>query len=198
MYKYGAMLLHSFPRMLALFSTLALSSASAAILTYTGSLSGFQQVPANVSSATGFAVIDYNDILSTLTVNVTFSGLSAGTTAGHIHCCAAEGANAGVAIGFPASPGFPLGVTSGTYNNVFDLTSIATFNGTFFTNNGGTVALAEAAFLNGLNSGQTYVNIHNINFPSGEIRGQLAPVPEPATILVLCSGLGFLAWRKRR
>ncbi len=104
----GAMPFHSFPRMLALFSTLAVSSASAAILTYTASLSGAQQVPANVSTATGFAVIDYNDISRTLTVNVTFSGLSAGTTAGYIHCCEAEGFNAGVAIGFPTSPGFPL------------------------------------------------------------------------------------------
>jgi len=144
---------------------LALSSASAAIFTYTGSLSGAQEFPANASTAAGFAVIDYNDVPRTLTVNVTFSGLSAG-----------------VAIGFPTSPGFPLGVTSGTYNNVFDFTSAATFSGAFTTANGGTVT-----------SGQSYVNIHNATFSGDEICGQLAPVPEPATILVLCSGLGFLA-----
>jgi hypothetical protein len=55
-----------------------------------------------------------------------------------------------------------------------------------------TGGISYQAFLAGLESGQAYVNIHNVNFPGGEIRGWLttgaAPVPEPATF-----GLGALA-----
>ena len=46
----------------------------------------------------------------------------------------------------------------------------------------GSLAQAEAAFITGLESGQTYFNIHTVNNPGGEIRGQLLPlaaVPGP-------------------
>ena len=64
---------------------------------------------------------------------------------------------------------------------MFDLSQSATYNVTFFNGNGGTAASAEAALIAGLNSGLAYANIHNSVFPGGEIRGQLAAVPEPAT-----------------
>jgi len=44
-----------------------------------------------------------------------------------------------------------------------------------------------------------YINIHSINFPGGEIRGQLVLVPEPATVLlVLCGAAGLLVRRRTR
>jgi hypothetical protein len=44
------------------------------------------------------------------------------------------------------------------------------------------------------------MNVHDANFPGGEIRGQLLLVPEPSTIGLLGLGLGSLAlqaFRKR-
>jgi hypothetical protein len=41
------------------------------------------------------------------------------------------------------------------------------------SSHGGTVASAEAALLDGLRAGQTYLNIHTSMFPGGEIRGVL-------------------------
>lgn len=44
-----------------------------------------------------------------------------------------------------------------------------------------------------------YVNIHNSVYPAGAIRGQLGPVPEPGTWLMLAGGLaGIGALRLRR
>jgi hypothetical protein len=86
--------------------------------------------------------------------------------------------------------------TSGTYMNSFDLTLASSYTAAFVTANGGTAASAEAAFIAGLNSFQTYANIHNATFPGGEIRGQLAQVPEPATIGLLVLGLTAMLSRR--
>jgi hypothetical protein len=64
--------------------------------------------------------------------------------------------------------------------------------------NGNTAASAETAFLAGLNGGQTYGNVHSSNFPGGEIRGQLAAVPEPATTFLIGGLLAGLALLRRR
>ena len=111
-----------------------------AITTMTGTLSGANENPATASTGTGFTTVVYN---STLNVSVTFSGLTGNTTASHIHCCVAPPGNAGVATTTPTFAGFPLGVTSGTYNTTLDLTQASSYNPAFITANGGTTATAS-------------------------------------------------------
>jgi hypothetical protein len=135
-------------------------AALATPMTFVGHLSGLNEVPANTSPGTGLATVILDPIAQTLQVNATFSGLTSNDVAAHIHCCAPLGTNAGVATTLPAFPGFPLGVTFGTYTSaVFDLTQPTIYNPAFVTLEGGLLQ-AEAALIAGIEGGQTYFNIH--------------------------------------
>lgn len=190
---------------LLVFMAALAGAANADPLVFTATLSGANERPTpNNSPGTGFAVVSVDGNI--MTVNANFSGLvsttsngsPSGVTAAHIHCCAPATGAAGVATPVPTFPGFPSGVTSGTYTNTFDLTLASSYNPAFINANGGTVEGARLAFLNGLLNGQTYFNIHSNAFPGGEIRGQLQPVPEPATLILLGTGLAGAAMRVRK
>jgi hypothetical protein len=164
--------------------------------TFFTTLSGPAENPSNASPGTGFAIVTFDPVAHLLGVHVEFANLLGTTTASHIHCCIAPPGNVMVATALPTFPGFPLGVTAGTYDQVFDTTLASTWNPAFLTAHGG-IPGAEADLFAGLLSGQAYLNVHTNLFPGGEIRGFLQ-LPEPATLALLGMALVAAGLARRR
>lgn len=114
-------------------------------------LTGAQEVPANASTATGLAHVTYNKKTKRLSYYLSWTGLASVPTGAHIHGPAAIGVNASVIHNI--TPLIPATGTGAVSNSVII----------------DEVLLREADLLNGL----YYFNIHNTNFPGGEIRAQI-------------------------
>jgi hypothetical protein len=54
-----------------------------------------------------------------------------------------------------------------------------------------------AAQLDNLLNGRAYINFHTVQFPSGEIRGQLVRIPEPATLALIALAFVGIYWTRR-
>ena len=188
---------------LAAILSLSAPAAYAVPIEFIAILSPANEIPPTASSGTGLAKVFLDPAAQTIQVNVTFSGLTSNDVAAHIHCCLPSPffpMNVPVATTLPAFPGFPLGVTSGTYSSaLLSLTDAGTYNPAFVTAAGG-IANAEAMLVAGIENRETYLNIHTVMFGGGEIRGFLV-APEPGTLLLLGAGLvamSGIGWRRRR
>jgi hypothetical protein len=179
------------------------SVAHAVPITFTASLDGPSENPPVASDGTGNVVVTYDSVAHTLSVAAEFADLEGTTTVAHIHCCVAAPGTVGVATYPSTFPGFPVGVSNGTYvsPSPIDLTLTTSYTAGFLNNfGGGTAAGAEAALVAGMLAGMAYFNIHTSFASGGEIRGFLEQkIPEPGTLGLLGIGiLGVLLARRRR
>jgi len=125
----------------------------------TASLDGAQQVPPVMTTATGTGTIDFVGFdqstgYEIVNINLTFSGLTSPQNASHIHAPAPPGQNAGIII------------------NLNPDTQTTNFQTTLLPMQRDALA-----------AGMAYFNVHTVNFPNGEIRGQIScqAFPQPST-----------------
>ncbi len=175
----------------ALAASVTIVALPASATFYETALLGTDQVPPVITSARGFASVEI--VGDTLIANVRFRGLADAGVFGHIHCCAPDGTNTGVAIPFTVIPA----LQTASFTQTFDLLATSTYTGGFLAAHGGTAIGARDALLTGLAAFQSYVNIHDATHGGGEIRGQLA-VPEAATLGLFGMGIAGLALARRR
>ena len=164
---------------------------------YTADLTGAAESPPNSSAAIGHAVVTIDFDLLTMRVATTFSGLEGTVTAAHIHGPTAESGE-GIADDMTQVPsfiGFPSGVTSGSYDHLFDLTDPATYNPAFVAASGG-ANLAMNALFDSLHDGTAYLNIHTSAYGDGEIRGFLFNVPGDYNDNGIVDAADYVMWRK--
>ena len=109
---------------------------------------------------------------NTLTIAITFSGLSANATAAHIHGPAGLGTNAAVL--------YPLTVAAATAGTISQTVTLVE----------GTGGFTIAQQLQQLCAGLWYINIHTPLHQGGEIRGQLQPGALNGAIVTACLDLG--------
>jgi len=135
------------------------------IVTFRATLSGANEVPANASTATGSFTATLDTVSNLFIYDLTFNGLSANVSNGHIHGPAAIGVNAGTTINFNTLQGatFGMGVQSGAGHGALTLNAATQITATVSGD-----SLKKLLF-----AGLTYVNIHTTAIPGGEIRGQI-------------------------
>ena len=155
-------------------ATLVSTSMALAQSTFQAILTGAGESPTNNSAVTGLGTLVLNAAPTQITVDESWSGLSAPASASHIHGPAGVGTNAAVLFAFT---GVPAATSGAIPEQVFSITP------------------QEVGYLF---SGLLYMNVHDANFPGGEIRGQLSLIPEPGTLALLGLGFGIATWRLRR
>ena len=121
------------------------ASAPPAPMMFKATLSGTSEVPPVTTAGKGTFSATYNKDNGLFLWNMNFDGLTGPAAAAHIHGPAAEGQNAGIAIGFNNPVTSPMSGQA-------------------------TLTPAQAA---DLSAGKWYVNVHTAANKGGEIRGQL-------------------------
>lgn len=126
---------------------------------YVATLNGLEEVPPVLTTATGVFRLTYSPGSSKASYFASYNGLSGAPSAAHIH-------NGATGVSGPVVVGLSAGGT-GTYSGELDLSAL------------------PSDFLQKLEDGQLYVNVHTAANPAGEIRGQLrslGPITFEATL----------------
>lgn len=165
---------------------------------YTADLTGFGELPANISTGQGKVVLTFDLDLAVMEIETSFDGLLGDVTSAHIHAATnAMGSGiADVATQLPTFDLFPTGANVGSYEHEFALADAATYNPDFILASGGTVSTAMLALFGALDQGKAYFDIHTTAYNDGEIRGFLSHVEGDYNLNGVVDAADYVVWRK--
>ena len=139
-------------------------------------LAGYEEVPAISTTGSGELTARMNGDQS-VSWQLTYSAMESDVTQSHIHF-GQRGVNGGISVFLCTNLGnAPAGITvqpcpvnGGTISGTFDADGVS----------GGAAAQGIAAgefdeLLAAMRAGKTYVNIHTVDHPGGEVRSQIDP-----------------------
>jgi hypothetical protein len=148
------------------------------VVTYAATLTAANEVPpvttpASALTATGTfkGVLDGKIFTYTL-VTTGISANTATTGQAHIHGPASTTQTAAILVNFAGASAVPGSSSSLTTGLALNATGRLDLNNDI-TNSAGTVLLASQAFIDALNAGTLYVDVHTTANTTGEIRGQI-------------------------
>jgi hypothetical protein len=171
------------------FAAVALSAAllpfaaSATTKIYSFNLNAAQEVPTNTSTAAGSFQLTVDDFANTISFGMAAFNFQGAVTAAHIHKAL---------VGVNGRVRYNLLSNADSSGLIFAIPNSFGFSGA-----GKSLGPTLADAINAT-PWNFYVNVHTNAFGGGEIRGQLAPVPEPATYALLAIGLGVVGVVARR
>jgi hypothetical protein len=154
--------------------TMSAATADEGAASLSARLSGFSEVPPNLTAGSGSFHATVRD--NTLTYTLRYSNLSTPAIMSHIHF-AQPGVNGGVVIwlcqsatnpapvSVPAPPTCPA--AGGTVTRTVSMADVVAVSGQ------GVTAGDFAGVLRIIRNGEGYVNVHTTAHPGGEIRGQV-------------------------
>jgi hypothetical protein len=157
---------------LAVAVAIACGSSSSSGTHFGATLDGPTETPPTPSNGT--ATASFIDNGASMDFTVTATGLTTNWTLAHIHLADA-GVPGGVIADLATGTGTPAppAATSGTITGTITRPNTNARNPNPPLGDGGTMTYADLLTL--MRNGNTYVNIHTTRFPSGELRGQIAP-----------------------
>ena len=140
-------------------------SAQAQSMQFTAQLSGANETPGVLTGAYANATVTLDLGSQTVSWVIDVFNMPSGTNNAHFHV-----GGPGLAGPTVVNVAFPAGVS-----NDYRLSGSATAANLLVRADQGIRSWED--FLQALVGGQTYLNIHSVNFPGGEIRGQELRVP---------------------
>jgi hypothetical protein len=150
------------------------SASYACAQEFSARLVGFNETPASLSDGSGTFSLKLDQTAGTATYELTYSGLSAPATQGHIHFSKARIAG-GIIVWLCQTATNPSPVANtptcppggGTVTGTITANSVVAVPAQL-------VAAGDfAALTDALSTHSAYANVHTTNAPAGEIRGQI-------------------------